>query len=81
LKPERWGSALVQEHCKEETLCEKTQLYNDNDNNNNNNKHILKDPNTTNDTGRKCGEISETNIITGACRALSQGDYTHLTFK
>jgi len=44
LKPERWGSPLVQEKYREEKACDKRHPYNndnndddDDDNNNNNN--------------------------------------------
>jgi hypothetical protein len=41
-------------------------------------KHVLKDPNTTNDTCRKCQERPQTiQHITAACPALAQRDYTH----
>jgi len=36
LKPERWGSPLVQEKYREEKVCEKRQQTNNNNNNNNN---------------------------------------------
>ena len=36
LKPERWGSPLVQEKYQEEKACDKTHPYNNNNNNNNN---------------------------------------------
>jgi predicted amidophosphoribosyltransferase len=46
--------------------------------NNNYKKHILKDQNITNNICRKCREKLETiQIITGACHAPAQGDYTH----
>jgi hypothetical protein len=45
---------------------------------NNCKKYILKDPNITNDTCGKCQGKSETiQHITGACCALTEGDYTH----
>jgi hypothetical protein len=46
--------------------------------NNNYKKHILNDPNITNDICRKRGKKLE-NIqhATGACRALTQGGHTH----
>jgi len=37
LKPERWGSSLAQEKCREEKACDKRHPYNNNNNNNNNN--------------------------------------------
>jgi len=37
LKPERWGSPLVQEMYREEKACDKRYKYNNNNNNNNNN--------------------------------------------
>jgi len=41
-------------------------------------KFILKDLNITDSTCRKCWEKSETiRHITGACRILTLGDYTH----
>jgi hypothetical protein len=36
LKPERWGSPLVQEKYQEEKTCDKRHPYNNNNNNNNN---------------------------------------------
>jgi hypothetical protein len=44
LKPERWGSPLVQEKYQEEKACDKRHPYNynNNNNNNNNNLHLLK---------------------------------------
>jgi hypothetical protein len=39
LKPERWGSLLVQEKYQEEKACDKRHPYDNN--NNNNNKEIL----------------------------------------
>jgi len=39
LKPERWGSPLVQDKSQEESACDKRHPYdNDDDDNNNNNK-------------------------------------------
>jgi len=35
LKPERWGSPLVQEKYQEEKACDKRHPYNNNNNNNN----------------------------------------------
>jgi len=40
LKPERWGSPLVQEKYQEEKACDKRHPHNNNNNNNNNNKSI-----------------------------------------
>jgi hypothetical protein len=50
LKPERWGSSLVQEKYLGEKACEKRHYINNNNNNNNNNistdqnqeKHVMK---------------------------------------
>jgi len=36
LKPERWGSPLVQEKYQEEKACDKRHPYNDDDNDDNN---------------------------------------------
>jgi len=36
LKPEWWGSPLVQETYREEKACDKRHIYNNNNNNNNN---------------------------------------------
>jgi len=46
LKPERWGSPLVQEKYREEKACDKRHPYNDDDdddddNNNNNNNNTI----------------------------------------
>jgi len=35
LKPEQWGSPLVQEKYQEEKACDKRHPYNNNNNNNN----------------------------------------------
>jgi hypothetical protein len=40
LKPERWGSPLVQEKDEEEQACDKRHPYNNNNNNDYNNKPI-----------------------------------------
>jgi hypothetical protein len=41
-------------------------------------QYILKDPNIFSDTCRKCQEKSKAiQHVTGACCALTQGDYTH----
>jgi hypothetical protein len=40
LKPERWGSLLVQENYQEERACDKR--HNNNNNNNNNNNKLNK---------------------------------------
>ena len=37
LKPERWGSPMVQEKYREEKACDRRHPYNNNNNNNNNN--------------------------------------------
>jgi sorbitol-specific phosphotransferase system component IIBC len=42
LKPERWGSPLVQEKYQEEKACDKRHPYNNNNNNNNNNNVSVK---------------------------------------
>jgi hypothetical protein len=40
LKPERWGSPLVEEKYREEQACDKRRRYNNNNNNNNNNNEL-----------------------------------------
>jgi hypothetical protein len=40
LKPERWGSPLVQEKYQEEKACDKRHPYNNNNNNNNNKYNV-----------------------------------------
>ena len=41
-------------------------------------KHVLKDPNITNDIYRKCREkLGTIQHVTSACHALAQGDYTY----
>jgi hypothetical protein len=76
LKPERWGSLLVQETYQEEKACDKRHTYNNNNNNNNNNKttKILQ-------TGKDskcllCHQFEETvDHIMSACPVLAKKQY------
>jgi len=43
LKPERWGSPLVQENYWEEQVCDKRHPYNNNNNNNSNKRNAFKE--------------------------------------
>jgi len=76
LKPERWGSPLVQEKCREEKACDKrhpyriiiiiTRHYK---------KYILKQSDTD-ELCRRCGKESETiQHITATCEQLAPTEY------
>jgi hypothetical protein len=64
LKPEWWGSPLVQEEKYQKKTCEKRRIGNNNNNNNSNNIWDVK--------------VKVTPIITGTTRSLSRPLQKHL---